>query len=83
MANLKSSRKAIRRDARRTERNRRLKSRLKTLRWRLNEAAAGGTGQAKAAAAYISALDKAAKSGIVHRNKASRHKSACARHFKP
>ncbi|HSH09794.1 MAG TPA: 30S ribosomal protein S20 [Oceanipulchritudo sp.] len=74
MANLKSSKKDIRRIARRTERNTTLNSRLKTLRKK-------SLGDAPAAdqVAYASALDKAVKAGVVHKNKANREKSKIAR----
>ncbi len=74
MANLKSSQKDTRRIARRTERNRAVKSRLKTLRKKL---VAEQTDDNKVA--YESALDKAVKSGVVHPNKVSREKSKIAR----
>ncbi|MFW6354507.1 MAG: 30S ribosomal protein S20, partial [Verrucomicrobiota bacterium] len=67
MANLKSSKKDIRRIARRTERNRAVKSRLKTLRKRL---VAESSDDNKSA--YAAALDKAAKSGVPHPNKVNR-----------
>lgn len=78
MANLKSSKKDIRRIARRTEANRTIKSRLKTLRKRVlgsEEAAVVGP----CAVEMASALDKAAKTGVIHRNKANRLKSIAAR----
>jgi len=74
MANLKSSQKDIRRIARRTERNRAVKSRLKTLRKKIVEEAS-----AENKAAYASALDRACKSGVVHPNKVAREKSKIAR----
>jgi small subunit ribosomal protein S20 len=74
MANLKSSKKDIRRIARRTERNAAVSSRLKTLRKKaLGEAAP------EQKSAYASALDKAVKSGTVHPNKAAREKSKLSR----
>ena len=74
MANLKSSKKDIRRIARRTERNTAVRSRLKTLRKRaLGEAAPTDK------SAYASALDKAVKSGVIHRNKADTEKSKLSR----
>jgi len=74
MANLKSSKKDIRRIARRTERNTATSSRLKTLRKRaLGEASDADK------SAYASALDKAVKSGVVHRNKAASEKSKISR----
>jgi small subunit ribosomal protein S20 len=74
MANLKSSKKDIRRIARRTERNTATSSRLKTLRKKaLGEAAPDDK------VAYASALDKAVKAGTLHRNKANREKSKLSR----
>jgi small subunit ribosomal protein S20 len=35
----------------------------------------------RSAAAYASAMDKAVKSGVVHRNAASRAKAQVAKHF--
>ena len=74
MANLKSSKKAIRRISRRTERNAATSSRLKTLRKK-----ALGEASAEDKQAYASALDKAVKSGVVHQNKANREKSKISR----
>ena len=73
MANLKSSKKDIRRIARRTERNTIVTSRLKTLR----KKALGEADEADKKA-YASALDKAVKSGVIHKNKADREKSKLA-----
>jgi small subunit ribosomal protein S20 len=74
MANLKSSKKDIRRIERRTERNTALRSRIKTLRKKaLTDAPAADK------TAYASALDKAVKAGVIHPNKASREKSKIAR----
>jgi len=73
MANLKSSKKDIRRIARRTERNTALQSRLKTLR----KKALGEAGDADKTA-YASALYKAVKANVVHKNKANREKSKIA-----
>lgn len=74
MANLKSSKKDIRRIARRTERNTVVSSRLKTLRKKALGEADDSNKQA-----YSSALDKAVKSGVIHKNKASREKSKLSR----
>ena len=74
MANLKSSKKDIRRIARRTERNTVQKSRLKTLRKKVI-----GECEASDSVAYASALDRAVKSGVIHSNKANREKSKLAR----
>ena len=81
MAILKSSRKDIRRIAKRTAINKRLKTRLKTMRKSVIEAAAA-TDSPKtksAAVAYISALDEAANAGVIHRNKVNREKSNYAK----
>lgn len=74
MANLKSSKKDIRRIVRRTERNTATSSRLKTLRKK-----ALGEASDTDKSAYASALDKAVKSGVIHKNKANREKSKLSR----
>lgn len=85
MANTKSAIKAARKARRLTDRNRGVKTRLKTLRKRLDELLAkkDGAGAKTAAAAYASAMDRAVKSGVVHRNAASRAKSNVAKHSRP
>ena len=76
MANKKASLKSIRQTARRTSRNRTVVARLKTqLKKVLLLKAQGGKEAKDAAVSYISYLDKAVKIGLVHRNKAARHKS--------
>jgi small subunit ribosomal protein S20 len=83
MANTKSAIKAARKSTRLHDRNQGVKTRLKTLRKRLDallaakDAAAGKT----AAAEYVSAMDKAVKSGVVHKNAAARAKSHAAKAF--
>ena len=83
MANTKSAINAARRTVRLTERNRGVKTRLKTLRKRLDTliAAKDVTATRTAATDYVSAMDKAVKSGVVHKNAASRAKSHAARHL--
>jgi small subunit ribosomal protein S20 len=83
MANTKSAIKNARKNVRRHDRNARIKSRLKTLAKALKAATAGtdATATGAAARAYISALDKAASDGVIHRNSASRHKSVCAKYL--
>ena len=83
MANIKSSQKDIRRIKRRTEHNRTVKSTLKTLNKSFYQAVSQKEDTVIVAAGqrYISALDKAAKRKIISKNKANRHKSACAKHF--
>ncbi|MBM3852737.1 MAG: 30S ribosomal protein S20 [Verrucomicrobia bacterium] len=80
MANTKSALKAARKTLRLTKRNRSVKTRLKTLRTQLDELIAkkDDAGAKAAAAAYASAMDKAVKSGVVHRNAASRAKAHAA-----
>ncbi|HNX05499.1 MAG TPA: 30S ribosomal protein S20 [Opitutales bacterium] len=81
MANIKSSQKDIRRTKARTARNIVVVSRIKTLRKKVVGAAETGeaTSIATATGEYASALDKAAKRGIIHANKANRVKSRMAK----
>lgn len=80
MANTKSAIKYIRKTETRALRNRQVKTRLKTFAKKVTAAAAAGDKDALAVAArdYISTLDKAGKSGLVHPNKIARHKARCA-----
>ncbi len=80
MANSKSAQKYIRKTETRTLQNRQVKSRLKTLSKKVDAAAESGDKDALAEATkgYISALDKAGKTGLVHANKIARHKARCA-----
>ncbi len=80
MANTKSALKYIRKTETRTAQNRQVKSRLKTLDKKVTAAVATGDKAVIEAACkdYISALDKAGKSGLVHHNKVARHKARCA-----
>ena len=82
MANTKSAIKAARKAVRLTERNRGVKTRLKTLRKQLDTLFAKKDAAAAAAASeYVSAMDKAVKSGVVHKNAASRAKTHAAKVF--
>ncbi len=83
MAILKSSIKDTRRIITRTARNRSIKTQLKTLRQNLNELIGNKnkTEIVEAVKNYMSALDKAVKRGIIHRNKSSRHKSECSKYL--
>ena len=78
MANIKSKKKNIRKIAKQTVHNRKVRSTLKTLN---KKVASAETPEAKKEAAqeFVSALDKAAKVGIIHSNKASRNKSKVAK----
>ena len=82
MANTKSAIKAARKTERFTARNQTVKTRLKTLHKKFEAAAKGeDAAAAKAAAiAYTSAMDKATKSGVVHKNAAARAKSHVAKY---
>lgn len=81
MANTKSAIKNIRKSVTQTARNQRIKSRLKTLKKKVTSAAEAGDQEAAKAAAikFVSALDKAAKSKVIHGNAARRHKASCAK----
>ncbi len=75
MANSKSAAKRARQTARRSLRNRHVLSNLRTLHKR-----GSATGSdAKDTTALISAIDKAAKRGKIHRNAANRRKARLAR----
>lgn len=83
MANTKSAIKNNRKTIGRTLRNRSRKSRIKTLAKKVQTLAAGSDKEAlKAAAAeFVSAMDKAAKTNLIHANKASRAKSAVSKYI--
>jgi len=82
MANTKSAIKAARKAVRLTTRNRGVKTNIKTLRKKFDAAVvAKDMPLAKTAgSAYASAMDKAIKSGVVHRNAASRAKVHVAKY---
>ncbi|AHF91761.1 ribosomal protein S20 [Opitutaceae bacterium TAV1] len=77
MANTKSAIKAARKTERFTTRNKAVKTRLKTLHKKFAKASSGEDKEAArtAAIAWASAMDKATKSGVVHKNAAARAKS--------
>jgi small subunit ribosomal protein S20 len=86
MANKKASLKSARQTVKRTVRNRivmgRLRTQLKKVLTLGNGVGNAGTvdgATQESAREYISLLDKAAKSGVIHRNKVSRHKSTMAK----
>lgn len=80
MANTKSALKRVRQTERRTERNRAAKSRLKTLRKKVATATESGKAEEISSALneFASAVDRAAKSSLIHKNAASRLKSKAA-----
>lgn len=77
MANIKSSKKSIRKIAKRTMRNKAEKSRIKTASKRLEALKESGDAEAikTAAKVLISVVDKAGKHGVWHKNKVNREKS--------
>ncbi|MFP4166083.1 MAG: 30S ribosomal protein S20 [Opitutales bacterium] len=81
MANKKATRKHMRATRTRELRNRDAKTRLKTLGKKVSEAAHSGDDEALEAARknYVSALDKAGKTGLIHKNKVNRQKARCSR----
>jgi small subunit ribosomal protein S20 len=80
MPNTKSAKRRVRNNARRHAQNHSIKSRLKTLEKKyLGLLGSNNKDEASAALRSVtSALDKAAKSGVVHSNTASRKKSRLA-----
>ena len=77
MANTKSAEKRVRQIAKRTERNRATKSRIKTLHKKAVSAAGEGNSDEalKTLQEFTKAVDKATKRNIFHKNKAANLKS--------
>jgi small subunit ribosomal protein S20 len=73
MANTKSASKRARQTTQRSLRNRSVLTRLRGMQKGIS--AAGATPEAKSVHAMISAIDKAAKRGIIHKNAAKRRKA--------
>jgi small subunit ribosomal protein S20 len=73
MANTKSASKRARQTTTRSLRNRRVLTRLRGM--QKGVSAEGATPDAKNVRAMISAIDKAAKRGIIHKNAAKRRKA--------
>ena len=81
MANIKSQIKRIGTNAKANERNKAVKSELKTAIRAAKEAVAAGD-KTKAAAAVANAskkLDKAVSKGVIHKNQAANRKSSIAK----
>ncbi|WP_116997841.1 30S ribosomal protein S20 [Desertimonas flava] len=74
MANIKSQKKRILTNAKRAERNKAVKSELKT-RVKTALASVGTESNAEDVRLAVKRLDKAAAKGIIHPNKAARSKS--------
>ncbi|GAA4613673.1 30S ribosomal protein S20 [Saccharopolyspora hordei] len=81
MANIKSQIKRIRTNEKNRQRNKAVKSSLKTAIRKFREAAAAGDKEKaiELQRAASRALDKAASKGVIHRNQAANKKSALAR----
>jgi small subunit ribosomal protein S20 len=81
MANTKSVAKRARQSERRHEQNKGVKTRVKTFRRKVTEAlAAGNKKEAEEGFKELaSAVDMAAKNGVVHKNRASKVKSEMGR----
>jgi len=81
MANTKSSKKDLRRTAKKRATNLSTRSALKTYVKKVRTTAVAGdpTAVNTALAAAVSALDKAAQRGIIHKNQAARRKSRIAK----
>ena len=81
MANIKSQIKRIKTNAVRTERNRAVKSELRTWIRKFREAAATGDAAAANDALKVAStkLDKAVSKGVIHKNQAANKKSAMAK----
>lgn len=84
MANSKSALKRVRQTQTRTDRNRALRSRMKTCRKKALAAVDAGDASAAQSAydQFASAADKAAKKGAVHKRTASRLKGRVAARMK-
>ncbi len=81
MANIKSQLKRIKTNEKRTERNKAVKSEVRTWVRKFREAAASGDADAArdALRAASTKLDKAAAKGVIHQNQAANKKSAMAK----
>ena len=81
MANIKSHIKRIKTNQKATERNRAVKSELKTVVRQAREAIKSGDKDTAVAAVKLASkkLDKAASKGVLHKNQAANRKSAIAK----
>jgi small subunit ribosomal protein S20 len=81
MANIKSQIKRIGTNAKANERNKAVKSELKTAIRAAKEAVAAGDKTKAAAAVAVASkkLDKAVSKGVIHKNQAANRKSAIAK----
>lgn len=83
MSNIQSAAKRARQNIKREQRNRRVKSLLKTSIRRFEEALHSGDNEDAQNKLYaaVRQIDKAAAKGIVHKNNAARKKSSLSRKF--
>ena len=81
MANIKSQLKRIKTNAIRTERNKAVKSELRTWIRKFKTAAESGDASAAASALKVAStkLDKAVSKGVIHKNNAANKKSSMAK----
>ncbi len=81
MANKRSSKKDLRRTAKRTERNKGTRTALKTYVKKVRTAAVAGeaTEVKTALTTALKMLDKAVQRGVIHKNQAARRKSRIAK----
>ena len=84
MANIKSARKAARQSERRRKHNASMRSELRTAIKNAAKAIEAGdkTEADKVFRAAMSTVDRIADKGIIHKNKAARHKSQLAQRLK-
>lgn len=78
MANIKSSKKDIKRSQKRAAQNQSTRTALKTYIKKV-KTAADSSSAADALKKAVSAIDKAAEHGVIHKNQASRRKSRAAK----
>ncbi|CAB4740709.1 30S ribosomal protein S20 [Nocardioides ginkgobilobae] len=81
MANIKSQIKRNKQNEKRHERNKAVKSELKTAIRRFNEAAEAGETEKAVLASRVATkkLDKAVSKGVIHKNQAANRKSSIAK----
>ncbi|MDQ6714569.1 MAG: 30S ribosomal protein S20 [Actinomycetota bacterium] len=81
MANIKSQLKRIKTNEKATERNKAVKSEIRTWVRKFREAAASGDAEAAKGALRTAStkLDKAVAKGVIHKNQAANKKSAMAK----
>ena len=81
VANIKSQIKRIKQNEKRHQRNKAVKSELKTLVRKFRQAADAGNKDAAVEASRVAArkLDKAVSKGVIHKNQAANRKSAIAK----